>query len=43
MFLPRYTTVLFPLHSVGKDVGDIGGDGPGSFNVQGNVWHPRLL
>ncbi|OBZ77887.1 Iron transporter FTH1 [Grifola frondosa] len=26
-------------HLLGVDVDDTGGDGPGSFNVRGNVWH----
>ena len=26
-------------HLLGADVDDAGGDGPGSFRVQGNVWH----
>jgi len=26
-------------HLLGKDVDDSGGDGPGSFDVRGNVWH----
>lgn len=26
-------------HSLGKDVDDAGGDGPGSFDVRGSVWH----
>ncbi|KAF5343177.1 hypothetical protein D9757_014558 [Collybiopsis confluens] len=26
-------------HLLGADVDDAGGDGPGSFNVKGNVWH----
>ncbi|KAI0053203.1 iron permease FTR1 [Auriscalpium vulgare] len=26
-------------HLLGGDVDDSGGDGPGSFNVRGNVWH----
>ncbi|KAI0287697.1 iron permease FTR1 [Russula brevipes] len=26
-------------HLLGKDVDDAGGDGPGSFDVRGNVWH----
>ena len=26
-------------HLLGADVDDSGGDGPGSFNVRGNVWH----
>ncbi|KIK55280.1 hypothetical protein GYMLUDRAFT_48004 [Collybiopsis luxurians FD-317 M1] len=26
-------------HLLGADVDDAGGDGPGSFKVQGNVWH----
>ena len=27
------------LDSLGADVDDAGGDGPGSFDVRGNVWH----
>ena len=26
-------------HRLGADVDDAGGDGPGSFDVRGNVWH----
>jgi hypothetical protein len=43
------TCLLYPLYasepaadsprSLGKDVDDAGGDGPGSFDVRGNVWH----
>src|SRR5882757_9789925 len=28
-----------PPDSLGADIDDAGGDGPGSFDVRGNVWH----
>ena len=28
-----------PLDSLGGEAGETGGDGPGTFDVRGNVWH----
>ena len=38
LLLPRLTAPP-SLPSVGGEVDDTGGDGPGSFNVHGSVWH----
>lgn len=33
------TTHLLHAHRLGSDVDDAGGDGPGSYDVRGSVWH----
>ena len=30
---------MYSQNSLGADVDDAGGDGPGSYDVRGNVWH----
>ena len=43
LYVSSFSAFLLPLtspaFSVGKEVDDTGGDGPGSFDVRGSVWH----